>query len=704
MIRFRQYRKLIFWGVAVAGVAVLAFQLSQTKDLDLRSTNISTLAIYGGTAIILQMTGHWLRAVKHRYLLEQIRPIHTREVFKGQMIGLLFNTILPFRLGEVVRAHYIGKGVSISRSAVFATILFERLFDAAVLACIGIILLLNASGSHSHSLEYTVSILIVGTIVLGSFLWAARAQQSWVLRSVFHASAIFNAALRDRIRMMCWSGIYCLKNVVTLRRMPRYVALTAAMWTLYITSAYVFIMGLLPSLAVFKRLLAAVAVYFGVSVPSGPAYVSTFKDVFSDISTIPGALLSSTHAPFVLWLLLIVPTSLLGICLLFVKQHLYHRGQHDVLDVLRNKLYRDADITGEFSHFLDAYFNGDRINRILTTEELLNNFQVLKTFKGGSNALTFLAWQNEKMIVKKITLKQYQDKLHAQYQWLKEREHLPEIARILQEHTGNPDFYALDIEYRDNYIPFFDLIHSSSETESKRILRRVCNFVDKHIYTPRHPVPNARTLLDEYIRTKIIGKVTDAANGNLPIAGLLTYDTITVNGRKLKNFHTIIEQITNSPQAMADLTDIIDCPIQGDLTVDNIIVDPATGKFIILDPNNENAISDPVVDYGKLMQSVHSGYEFLYYLPGCTVVDNKINFEERRSVQYETLYLELNNYLKKQLSPGRCRAVLFHEAVHYCRMLTYRANIDSDTAAAFYCIAIRLFNDFMEQYKDATKS
>jgi len=692
-------KRFIFVAIACFGILLLAFQLLNTRGITLRITTLHILLTYGLSAIALQMIGHWLRAVKHRYLLEQIRPIHTREVFKGQMIGLLFNTVLPFRLGELVRAHYIGKGVLISRSAVFATILFERLLDTFVLVLIGILLLVQ--GTLTTSLDFAVSLLSLGAITLVVLLWSARSQQTWILQAISRISAQFNLQLRDRMRMMCWSAIYCLKNVITMRRMPRYLLLTGLMWICYIASAYVLVVGILPSVSLTKQLTASVAAYFGVSLPSGPAYIGTFRTLFTNISTIPGNVLGTTHTAFALWLLLIVPTTILGLCFLFLKQRIYTHDSDDSLSALRNKLYRDSDITPEFSHFLDAYFRGDRINRILTAEELASNFQVLKTFKGGSNASTLLVWQDERMIVKKVTLKQYEEKLRAQYLWLEKYQKLPKVSHVIGEHRRNKDYYAIDIEYHDTYVPFFDVIHSSSNRHNKEILQAVCSFVDKRLHKPKRPLAkNTKRLVKSYIRTKAIGKVTDAASASLSISHLLTYDTLIVNGRTIKNFQSVIDDIMKNKQAMSDLTDIVECPIHGDLTIDNLIVDPTKNDFVILDPNNENAISDPIVDYAKLMQSLHSGYEFLYYLRNCTIKGDTINFEERRSVQYNVLYRELNRYLEANLSPGRRRAVVFHEAIHYCRMLTYRTSINPGTAAAFYCVAVRLFNDFLEQYDD----
>ena len=43
------------------------------------------------------------------------------------------NNVLPARLGEFVRADAIGRQATISRSAAFATIVIERLFDGLTL-------------------------------------------------------------------------------------------------------------------------------------------------------------------------------------------------------------------------------------------------------------------------------------------------------------------------------------------------------------------------------------------------------------------------------------------------------------------------------------------------------------------------------------------------------------------------------------------
>ncbi len=55
-------------------------------------------------------------------------------MFKSLSIGCVFNFLFPFRLGEFIRAHLLGRHLLISRSAVFCTVLFERALDGLFLS------------------------------------------------------------------------------------------------------------------------------------------------------------------------------------------------------------------------------------------------------------------------------------------------------------------------------------------------------------------------------------------------------------------------------------------------------------------------------------------------------------------------------------------------------------------------------------------
>ena len=53
------------------------------------------------------------------------------------LVGYLANNVLPARLGELVRSHYLGDREGISRSATLGTVVVERIVDTVVLVGIG---------------------------------------------------------------------------------------------------------------------------------------------------------------------------------------------------------------------------------------------------------------------------------------------------------------------------------------------------------------------------------------------------------------------------------------------------------------------------------------------------------------------------------------------------------------------------------------
>lgn len=69
------------------------------------------------------------RALRWKVLLKPVKTISTSELFGPLVIGFFANNILPFRMGELVRAHLCGRKFNISRTASIGTIFLERLYD-----------------------------------------------------------------------------------------------------------------------------------------------------------------------------------------------------------------------------------------------------------------------------------------------------------------------------------------------------------------------------------------------------------------------------------------------------------------------------------------------------------------------------------------------------------------------------------------------
>ncbi|MBW2090511.1 MAG: flippase-like domain-containing protein [Deltaproteobacteria bacterium] len=75
----------------------------------------------------------WARALRWRYMLLKSDRLSMHSVFGATMIGFMSLNIFPFRIGDFIRAYVLGSREGLSTSAVFATIVVERLFDGFTL-------------------------------------------------------------------------------------------------------------------------------------------------------------------------------------------------------------------------------------------------------------------------------------------------------------------------------------------------------------------------------------------------------------------------------------------------------------------------------------------------------------------------------------------------------------------------------------------
>jgi uncharacterized protein (TIRG00374 family) len=694
-------QRLFFILLFLAGLGVGAFYFSDfvsRQHPTLGNKLTARLLAYVAVAVIIQLCAHVLRAYKSRLLINKMRPSKTSTLFRGLSIGFLFNALLPFRLGELVRAFYVGDELAISKTAVFVSVIIERIIDGFILGICFISAAFVVKGDFPAAFS-TLNKIGVGLLVLSSLLTVAihiiRSESKIILKTVHSISGLFNDTISNRLRFMSWSGIYGARLMLSDRKaFVKYLALSIAMWGLYFGSTAFVAIAFFQSIGAMKLWYTVQATYAGVSAPAGPGYIGTFQILVSHLLRRID-LMSVGGFSILAWLITVVPISLIGLAVL-TKQRFSEKQKTPKQHMLINKLYREQNVTNELAHFLDAYFKGEKLNQILTHAEQENKFKLIRSFRGGSNAHTMLVWQDEGMRIKKIALLQYAEKLEAQARWLVEHAGLDHIPAVIgQEKTAH--HYYFDLAYHEEFYPFYDYIHSHSAAESFKILTRIIKFMDKSVYKEL-PARDGRQKVVRYINEKVLGKVNDTASMSNVVSSLMAYDKLIINGTSYHNLLQVIDKIQRSKIAMKDLSSYSESPIHGDLTVDNLIVNDKA-DFLVLDPNDENQVSSKIVDLAKLYQSLDIGYEFLIQLEQCSIKDNHINYEDSKSHKYAELFSLFDTELKKKLPAKDYRTILFHEGVHYCRMLTYRANINPDTVAVFYATAVKLFNEFLKQYE-----
>jgi uncharacterized protein (TIRG00374 family) len=257
-------------GVSISIVCVFlvlrGVDLNQTADV-IRGTRPGWLVL-AAAAVTADLA---FRALRWQALIAPIHPVPLRRLSAYMLVGYLANNVLPARLGELVRCHYLGDREGISRSATLGTVVVERVVDTVVLVGIGAvaILVLNVRG-------VVVSAILVGVALAG-------------LLCVALALALAAHRLPGAGRVVSFLGRWPrvvgvatrLRDGLRVAALPRTIGVAAvlsvAAWSCTVLAFLAVGQALGIELTVGEGALLAAGTNLATAVPSGPGYLGTFE-------------------------------------------------------------------------------------------------------------------------------------------------------------------------------------------------------------------------------------------------------------------------------------------------------------------------------------------------------------------------------------------------------------------------------------------
>jgi glycosyltransferase 2 family protein len=236
-------------------------------------------------ALFIYLIGYVIRGFRWVVLLSPVKECTFKSLFPTLIIGFMANNVLPARAGEFVRAHLNGKKEGISRSASFATIILERLFDGMTMiimlwAALGLGHLPIQEQSMPTGIKYAIDLspYVFGAAFL--FLFAMLLFKKTVVRFI----SIFTAKTPQKIRVPLerithtfFDGLKILKNI---RESFLVLAGSLAAWTCEFVTYYFLAIGMGISPAPFTFWSAALmmaVVNLGILIPNAPGGIGLFE-------------------------------------------------------------------------------------------------------------------------------------------------------------------------------------------------------------------------------------------------------------------------------------------------------------------------------------------------------------------------------------------------------------------------------------------
>jgi hypothetical protein len=259
-------------GIGVAISLVCIYVVLRGVDLGQTASIVAGARLpWLGLAVAAGIADLFFRALRWQWLIAPIRPVPLRRLSGYMLVGYLANNVLPARLGELVRSHYLGDREGISRSATLGTVVVERVVDTVVLVGIGAaaILVLNIRG-------VVVSAILVGIALAGLLV---------VALAVALAAHRLPGAGRVAVFLGRWPRVkhvaLRLRDGLRVAALPRTIAasaiLSVAAWGCTVVAVLAAGQALGMQLTVGEGALLAAGTNLATAVPSGPGYLGTFE-------------------------------------------------------------------------------------------------------------------------------------------------------------------------------------------------------------------------------------------------------------------------------------------------------------------------------------------------------------------------------------------------------------------------------------------
>lgn len=630
-------------------------------------------------AIVLMSIGHFLRTLRWELFISVYEKPDRKRLLSALSLGYTVNFIVPYKLGDVVRGFYAGQRMKNGKALGLSTVIVDRYLDILAVGIIFCVLSLIQRGDAAFASASRFYIILFAALVAATVLvFAFKNLLKKVIRLI---AGIFNPRIEGIILRFSWALIWNFKDIALKLNKLKLIVVTAGMWAVYILSygCFAFFYSSLGTDTGWRDIFLML---FGESgVKASTVMVSLFKGKFE-----------ATQVYFVLYTLL--PLVILSLASLLIKR--FHGAEAEEKEYLNLLPQINAE---ERLLFLDKYFSGENREYVNNYLKINQGISIIRDYSAGSNATTMLCVDSRGTFFRKYAFGKDGEKLKEQVEWIERYRDILPLPKILK--TDSNDFYCYyDMPYDSAAVGMFEYAHSMPIDKSAAILRRVFDRLEDTLYRTAISVA-IREDIDAYITGKVDKNIERIVSARR-LKPLCEYDTIVINGKEYRNLKFYEKMLSHENLQKVFKGDVI-TSVHGDLTIENIVCvrkDGAEDDFYLIDPNTGNILDSSNLDYGKMLQSLHGGYEFLMSVRNVKVSDNRIDFLFAKSAVYESLYEETDKYLRERFSPERVRSIYYHEIVHWLRLMPYKIDKDYHTAPAFYAGLLMVLDDVYKRFSE----
>ncbi len=224
------------------------------------------LNLFLGTMLLV------LRSYRWKIMLKEYKGFELQNFFKSTVMGLFFNTVLPFRVGDIFQGYILAKKTLLPKSLTMSTVLLERfidLFPPILFLIIGSFFVVLPK-----QISLRISVLVLVGLVL-AFVLVLKYKNFLLSRLIFYSEKV---SILKKIVGVLEKFFSAIENISSINVLYKIILLTFLLWSGYSIGMVLICYSLnidLPS--VWAGFLIQAITALSVVIPSSPGYVGSWE-------------------------------------------------------------------------------------------------------------------------------------------------------------------------------------------------------------------------------------------------------------------------------------------------------------------------------------------------------------------------------------------------------------------------------------------
>ncbi len=232
-------------------------------------------------SVLFTFLSYYFRAVRWRYLLLPMKRTVMRNLFPATIIGYMANNLLPARLGEFVRAFVLAEKEKLDASAVFATLVLDRLFDGFTIILVLVVTFFSIKlppgmEKVQHALVVGGYVTLALYVVIIGFIVILKKQTVRTLSWTARLLKPFPDKVSEKIIPVLGSFIEGLRLSARPSDLLMLFGSSLVIWAFAVYALDMVLRSFGIFLPVTASMFIMVFLVFAVMIPASPGYIGTY--------------------------------------------------------------------------------------------------------------------------------------------------------------------------------------------------------------------------------------------------------------------------------------------------------------------------------------------------------------------------------------------------------------------------------------------